>query len=122
MNPTPTGATFVSIVKQIATTVLVAEVTLTAIAVAIFFFGIFRFVWSVSTKGKQDGYKMIVWGLVTIFVIFSLQAILWTMCRSLLSSQTGGFCSSGGSVGPGSSLEGGPGNGPAGSATGGQLP
>lgn len=121
MNTAPTGATFASIVKQIASTVLVAEVTLATIAVAIFFYGIFRFVWSVSTKGKQDGYKMIIWGLVAIFVIFSLQAILWTMCSNLLSSTTGGFCSSA-SVGPGPSMEGGPGNGPAGSATGGPLP
>ena len=67
-------------------------------ALAIFILGIIRFIRNAaSTKSQKEGYQMMVWGVVAMFVIFSLQGILWFLYSGLISTsapQGGNSCSS----------------------------
>ena len=51
------------------------------LSIAIFFYGIVRFVANAGDqKGHQAGYRMMLWGLIALFVFFSLAAIIDLMC------------------------------------------
>ena len=64
------------------------------IAIAVFFYGIVRFVANAGdTKAHREGYKMMVWGIIALFVFFSFEAIINFMCGGLLSA-TGGCSNS----------------------------
>ena len=59
-------------------------------AVVVFFYGIVRFVAKAGDqKAHREGYTMIVWGLIALFVLFSLGTILKLLQSDLLSSNSG---------------------------------
>lgn len=50
---------------------------LAALAVAVFFFGIVRFIFSPGdAQGHRQGYRLLGWGIVALFVLFTLGGIL----------------------------------------------
>ncbi len=86
-----TSATFASAVHTILNLVYSLEWLLSGVAVTIFLWGCVRFIAKAGdAKAREQGRQMIVWGLVALFVIFSIQGILWLACISLLGN--GGYC------------------------------
>ena len=76
-----TGATFSSVVASILGIFYLLEWLLSGMALIIFFVGLVKFIGSAgSTKSQKEGYVLMVWGLIALFVIFSIQGILWLMC------------------------------------------
>lgn len=63
---------------------------LTALAVVIFFVGLVRFVYqSDNAKKNVQNRKAILWGLVALFVLFSLWGILNVLSNSFLGGTVG---------------------------------
>lgn len=59
---------------------------LAAIAVAVFFMGLIRYIYQTGdAKGHGPGKDFILWGLVALLVLFSLGGILTLLKRVLLS-------------------------------------
>lgn len=55
------------------------------IALLIFFAGIIRFIWeSNNEKKRNEGKQMLLWGLVALFVMFSLWGIIKLAQTALL--------------------------------------
>ncbi len=93
-QPTPaTGASLGGLVKILLGLVYSVEWLLSGLALVIFMLGVTRFVInSAGAKGHAKGYENMLWGLVALFVIFSLNGLLWFMCNNLAG--IGKFCSS----------------------------
>ncbi len=73
----PSTVTFASLVGSFADVVNSLVLLLSGVAMAIFFWGIAKFMLQAGDReGRSKGKEMIVWGLVGMFVIFSLGGIL----------------------------------------------
>lgn len=83
-----TGATFSSIIDSFVGNI-VTPLTwlLSGIAMVVFLFGLVRYVMhGADSKAHQEAIQLIIWGLLGLFVIFSLGAILALMCTTLLGA------------------------------------
>jgi hypothetical protein len=84
-----TGATFASTVCGFLNIIYTVEWLLSGLAVAVFFVGIIKFIRNAgNATAHKQGYSMIVWGLIALFVIFSLQGILSIAYTSFLGTNT----------------------------------
>ncbi|OGC85946.1 hypothetical protein A3D70_00735 [Candidatus Adlerbacteria bacterium RIFCSPHIGHO2_02_FULL_54_18] len=80
-----TGPTLSSAVASFVSLVNVVTPLLGGIALLIFFWGIIRYLWaSGDSQSKASGREVIVWGLVALFVIFSVWGILSLACWSFV--------------------------------------
>lgn len=59
-----------------------------AVALLVFFWGLVKFIRSVSDSGKADGKMFMVWGLVAIFVMVAVWGILSLFAKELNISRT----------------------------------
>ncbi len=58
-----------------------------ALAVLGFFWGIFKYIFSAGDSSKiEEGRKIMVWGIITIFVMVSIWGILRLLSNTFLSS------------------------------------
>ena len=82
-----TNATFASIVHTLMNLVYTLEWLLSGIAFGLFVYGmvvvLFR---GENILEKTNGRKFMLWGVVALFVIFSIQGILYFFCTSLFST------------------------------------
>lgn len=63
---------------------------LITLAVVLFFWGLAKYIWSVGDEGaKNDGKKIMIWGLVSLFVMVSVWGILG-LFGSTFNIQQGG--------------------------------
>ena len=84
-----TSLTFRDLVLNLVSNVNVVMPLLAGIAVVFFFIGLIRFIYKAGdAKGRKTGRDAIVWGLVGIFVIFSLWGIIRAAQFALLGSST----------------------------------
>ncbi len=82
-----THSTFSSIIFGIVEVMNSLVWLLSGIAILIFFWGLVRYISNSSgPKGQQEGRQLIVWGLISLFIIFSLGGILKLMCISFLGN------------------------------------
>ena len=82
-----TGSTFASVVCNLLGLIYTIEWLLGILALAIFILGIIRFIRNASsTKSQKEGYQLMIWGLVAMFVIFSMQGILWLLYSSFIGT------------------------------------
>ena len=82
-----TSATFLSAVLGILQTLQTLTWLLSGVAVVVFMFGLVQYVAKASdSKAHQTGKQLMIWGLIALFVIFSLASIIILMCNSLLGS------------------------------------
>ncbi|MSR71010.1 hypothetical protein EXS62_03145 [Candidatus Kaiserbacteria bacterium] len=85
------NATLATAVTSIISLINYLMPLLAGIALLVFFWGIIRYLWSAGdSHSKVSGREAIVWGLVALFVIFSLWGILSLACSSLVGSPTCG--------------------------------
>ena len=78
--------TFKDIVKDIIGLISGTIPLLAAIAVAVFFVGLIRYIYQTGdARGHAPGKDTILWGLVALFVLFSLAGILALLKETLLS-------------------------------------
>ncbi len=81
-----TGATFSSVIDTFVGNI-VSPLTwlLSGIAMVIFLFGLVRYVMhGADSTAHKEAIQLIIWGLLGLFIIFSLGAILALMCTTLL--------------------------------------
>ena len=77
MNFPTTGLNFKGLVDQLVGVINAAIPVLAGIALIIFFWGLVKYIYASSdAKGHTEGKSMIIWGLVAIFVIFTLWGII----------------------------------------------
>lgn len=82
-----TGATFCSVIITLVGLLNSVIWLLSGLAFAIFMWGMVRFIWKTSdSQGHKEGKQLITWGLVALFVIFSISGILNFMSVSLFGS------------------------------------
>lgn len=61
------------------------------IAIVVFFWGLVRYIYSAGDERVHaNGKELITWGLLALFVLFSIWGILGLLQRSLLPSGNGG--------------------------------
>jgi hypothetical protein len=73
----PTGYTFAQWVNSIVAIFNSLIALLGSIAIVIFFIGLLRFIFkSDDARGRAAGRSMILWGLVSLFVLFTLGGII----------------------------------------------
>lgn len=86
-----TGPTLASLISQVISLVNLLIPLLAGIALVTFFLGIIRYIWAAGdSHAKANGREIIIWGLVALFVIFSIWGIINLACDSLLGT---GACS-----------------------------
>lgn len=76
--------TFKALVGQLIGLINIIIPVLAAAALALFFVGVVRFIYNTSEHGRIGDKQLIVWGLVAIFVLFSLWGIVRLLTRSFL--------------------------------------
>ena len=82
-----TQATFASVVTALVGLLNLLVWLLSGTALVIFLYGLVLYISNgASQKGNTDGKKFIMWGLVALFVIFSLGGILRLMCTAFLGA------------------------------------
>ncbi len=88
-----TQATFSSIVTSLVFYIINPLVWLVSgLALFAFLLGVFQYIASGgSVKGKKNGLTFIIWGLLALFLVVSLGAILSLMCNTFLDQAS---CSS----------------------------
>ena len=80
-----TGITFKALVGQIIGLINIIVPVLAAAALVVFFIGIVRFVYrNANERGHIADKELIVWGLLAIFVLFSLWGLVSLLKRSFL--------------------------------------
>ena len=98
-----TSLTFKDIVHNLLSIINLLIPVLAGIAIVFFFIGLIRFIYNAGdVKSRSTGRDAMVWGLVGIFVIFSLWGIIAIVQQSLFGSTT--INSSGSSGSPASNL------------------
>ena len=91
-----TSATFASVVIVVLKTLQLLVWVMSGTAVVIFMWGLVMFVAKASdSREHQRGIQLIQWGLIALFIIFSLASILSLLCTSFF----GDMCSSSASTG-----------------------
>ena len=82
-----TGATFSSTVNGLMNLINALVWLLAIVAVAVFLYGVVRFVAKAGdTHAHATGYKMMMWGLVALFVLFSLGGLIAFLNNALFST------------------------------------
>ena len=82
-----TTQTFFSLVSNVVIIINDLARVAAAIAVLVFLFGLAQYAGrGADPRAHTLAKSLILWGLVVIFVIFSLYAIEWTVCISLLGN------------------------------------
>lgn len=77
MNLPTSSLNFEGLVGQLVGLINAAVPVLAGIALLIFFWGLVKYIYNSSdAKAHGDGKDLIIWGLVAIFVIFSLWGII----------------------------------------------
>ncbi len=75
-----TSATFVTVVHSVLMVMQLLVWLLSGTAITVFMFGMVLYISrSAGSKGQQDGKELIKWGLIGLFIIFSLSGILAVM-------------------------------------------
>lgn len=71
------NSTFASVVADLISFINLLVGVLGALALVIFFWGLVKFIYhSDDAHSRQEGRKSILWGLIALFVLFSLYGIL----------------------------------------------
>lgn len=73
---TPAGTTLTQIVGEIGGIVDMLVPILLALALVVFFWGLIRYVFSKGGKGVDSARKLMIWGLVALFVMVSVWGII----------------------------------------------
>ncbi|MDQ5955234.1 MAG: hypothetical protein QG621_237 [Patescibacteria group bacterium] len=81
-----TSATFASVVNNLMSLVYTLEWLLSGIAFALFVFGMVEYVRHDNVLAKGHAREFMVWGVIALFVIFSVQGILYGMCSIFFST------------------------------------
>jgi len=82
-----TQATFGSIIAAIIGVINSLVWLLSGIALLIFMWGMVRLVsHGADQKAYKEGKQLVLWGIISLFVIFSLAGIIQAMCANLLSN------------------------------------
>lgn len=77
MNPVSSSATFSDLVKSLIGLMNAIIPTLIGFAIVFFFIGLIRYIYNAGdAKGRSSGRTAIIWGLIGLFVIFSLWGVL----------------------------------------------
>ena len=85
------GSTFREVAAYAISIINMAIPVLAGLALVIFFIGIVRYVAkSADEKGKEHDKQLILWGLIALFVIFSIWGILRVLTNTLLGGVSGG--------------------------------
>ena len=69
---------------------------LAMVAVLVFFWGIVQYIYSAGGEGHEKGRQLIVWGVIGLFVLFSVWSLASIVVQTFFGSSAGG--SVGGSV------------------------
>jgi len=74
----PSGQTFASLVRDVILPLINAAIpVLAALAIAVFFIGVVRYVASAGgAKEKVQGRELLMWGIVALFVLFCIWGIV----------------------------------------------
>lgn len=84
-----TNATLADVIRTIVGLINSAMPALAGIVIIVFFIGLIRYIYKAGdAKGRAEGRFAIIWGLIGIFVIFSLWGIINLLQGSLLPSGT----------------------------------
>lgn len=79
-----TGYTFSQWVGSIVDIFNALTVVLSSIAIVVFFIGILRFIYNAGdTNARTAGRNTIIWGLISLFVLFSIGGIVQLLKSSL---------------------------------------
>lgn len=82
-----TNATFADVVGTIVGLINLAMPVLAGLVIVIFFIGLIRFIYKAGdAKGRAGGRFAIIWGLIGIFVVFSLWGIIAVLQEAFLPS------------------------------------
>ena len=82
-----TGASFSSLVNTLMNIINNLVWLLGGVALLVFLYGIVRFVSTAgNAKGHAEGYKMMLWGLVALFVFVSLWGIISLFCNTIFGA------------------------------------
>ncbi|MEI7720018.1 MAG: hypothetical protein WCI89_02315 [bacterium] len=85
-----TSATFTSLVAGLMNVINLLVWLMGGVAIVVFFYGVAQFVRkSGDTHAHSQGYKLMQWGIIALFIFFSLGGILNFFCGSLFA-QSGG--------------------------------
>lgn len=87
-----TNANFASLVNTFMNLIYSLQWLLSGVALLVFVYGTTLFIKDAgSADGRKKGRTLMVWGIVAITVMFSIQGILYLACSSFLG--TGASCS-----------------------------
>jgi len=71
------NSTIASVVQDVISLINLCVGVLVALALVVFFWGLVKYIYhSDDAKARQEGSKSILWGLIALFVLFSLFGIL----------------------------------------------
>ncbi|MDO8548056.1 MAG: hypothetical protein Q7R71_00040 [bacterium] len=71
------NSTFASVIQDLILFINLVVGVLSAIALVVFFWGLVRYIYhSDGATSRQEGKSSIMWGLIALFVLFSLFGIL----------------------------------------------
>jgi hypothetical protein len=77
MNLPTTGLSFAGLVGQLVGLINAVIPVLGGIALLIFFWGLVRYIYnSGDAHGHGEGKELIIWGLIALFVLFSVWGII----------------------------------------------
>lgn len=79
-------ATFADLVYLLISFINPLAAILSMIAILIFFWGIVQYIYSAGGEGHERGRQLIVWGIIALFVLFSV----WSLASILISTFFGG--------------------------------
>ena len=78
--------TFADLVYLLISFINPLAAILSMVAILIFFWGIVKYIYSAGGEGHEQGRQLIVWGLIALFVLFSV----WSLANILVSTFFGG--------------------------------
>ncbi len=89
MTPASTTLTFCGFIKSLIALMNAIIPVLVIFAIAFFFIGLIRYIYNAGdAKGRSSGRTAIIWGLIGLFVIFSLWGILQFLTTAFFPSLT----------------------------------
>ena len=84
-----TQSTFSTVVFGLVGVINLLTWLLSGIALLIFLWGVVRFISHGADKDAyKEGKQLMFWGILALFIIFSLTAILYMMCGALLGNSS----------------------------------
>jgi hypothetical protein len=83
------GTTVKSIIMTVIGLINMLIVVLTAAALVVFFIGLVRYIYEAGdAHGHKEGRERIIWGLITLFILFSLWGIINLLELTFFGSTT----------------------------------